>query len=223
MEPEHDLVTWHLIDSAFPSGSLAHSGGLESAIQHHLLVDHESLSELINAMLQQVAYASLPLVLAAYRTPDRFAELDLFCDAFLTNHVANRASRAQGATFLTAARQIFESTDISRLSLRLRSEKLPGHFTAVFGVVAKSLDLGEFVCGQAFLFVSLRSLVSAAVRLGAVGPLEAQRLQLHLTKQIPPLIESLRKSAFDEIAQTSPFLDMLQGNQDRLYSRLFQS
>jgi urease accessory protein len=223
MDTELDVLTWQLIDSAFPAGAFAHSGGLESAIHHGLLQDHESLKALLETMLQQIAISSVPLVLATHRDPPRLPDVDLFCDAFLTNHVANRASRMQGGTFLTAVRQIFTRCEFDDLGLLIRSKKLPGHFSTIFGVIAQSLGLEQTRCGHAFLFIALRGLISAAVRLGATGPLEGQRLQIQLSKRFGLLMDMCKDLSVGEIAQTSPFLDMLQGNQDRLYSRLFQS
>ena len=50
-------------------------------------------------------HAALPLVNAAHATPRSFDRLDALCDAFLTNPVANRASRVQGrALIATGAR-----------------------------------------------------------------------------------------------------------------------
>jgi urease accessory protein len=74
-----------------------------------------------------------------------------------------------------------------------------------------------------FLFTHLRSLIAAAVRLGIVGPMEAQSLQHEFTELARTiLIRSLALSV-DDIAQTAPLQEIWQGAQDRLYSRLFQS
>jgi urease accessory protein len=69
----------------------------------------------------------------------------------------------------------------------------------------------------------LRGLVSAAVRLGIVGPLQGQTLQHGLAVYAQELLRRCEPLTLDEIAQTAPLLDLWQANQDRLYSRLFQS
>jgi urease accessory protein len=76
-----------------------------------------------------------------------------------------------------------------------------------------------------FLFLNLRGLISAAVRLGIVGPIEAQTLQLELSADAPKWVARALscKDAETEVAQTSPLLDFYQALQDQLYSRLFVS
>ena len=76
---------------------------------------------------------------------------------------------------------------------------------------------------QTFLFCSVRSALSAVVRLGVLGPLRAQAL-LH---GLHPLFdEALAKTAdlrSDDAVSVSPWLETAQSAHDRLYSRLFQS
>src|SRR5688500_8997828 len=105
----HDWLLWQLVDSAFPTGGFAHSGGVEAAWQHGMIRDGDDLLELAQAALQQAACGVVPVLLATLRQPADFAEYDSFYDASLTNHVANRASRAQGRALLATASATFES------------------------------------------------------------------------------------------------------------------
>ena len=86
-------LTWQIVDSAFPTGAFAHSFGLEAAWQHGEIRHAGELRQFLKAAVQQAAFGSLPLVNAAYREPDRLEAFDARADAFLLNHVANRASR----------------------------------------------------------------------------------------------------------------------------------
>jgi urease accessory protein len=74
-----------------------------------------------------------------------------------------------------------------------------------------------------FLFLVLRSGISAAIRLGIVGPLEGQALQWKLAPYAQSLVTPALQTTPADAAQTAPLLDLLQGTHDRLYSRLFQS
>src|ERR1700733_9793520 len=102
-----DWLICQLSDSAFPAGGFAHSGGLEAAWQHGRVSAGESLEGLIRCQLQQISRAAVPFVAAAHADPRRLLELDSTCEALLSNHVANRASRAQGQAFLLASSRIF--------------------------------------------------------------------------------------------------------------------
>src|SRR4051794_30606126 len=102
-----DWLLWQLADSAFPAGSFAHSGGLEAAGQCGLLGRGDGFTDFLRSALAQAARGAVPLAVAACRDPGRFDEVDPFCDTFLSNHVANRASRGQGQALLAAAERVF--------------------------------------------------------------------------------------------------------------------
>ncbi|MBL9126883.1 MAG: hypothetical protein JNL97_04520, partial [Verrucomicrobiales bacterium] len=91
-----------LADSALPAGGFAHSGGLEAAWQLGEIAESRQLAPFLEASLRQAFTAALPFVMAAHADPERLPEFDRHCDAWTTNHVANRASRVQGRAFWTA-------------------------------------------------------------------------------------------------------------------------
>jgi urease accessory protein len=207
-----------LADSAFPTGGFAHSAGLEAAWQLGEVRDRAELVAFIEAGLHQLGHAALPLVTAAYAEPERLEEFDRLCDAFTANHVANRASRLQGRALLSTAERIFMFT-------REPGAGAPpfAHLAPVFGAVMARLQVPPGPVMRLFFFHHLRGMLAAAVRLNIVGPLEAQTLQHRLSPRAEKLLETCGALTLDDLAQTSPLLDLWQGAQDRLYSRLFQS
>jgi urease accessory protein len=212
-----DWLAWQLIDSAFPTGGFAHSSGLEAAWQQGEVANREELSALLAASLRQLGHATLPFTLATYDQPDVLPEADALCDAFTSNHVANRASRAQGRAFLTAIQRVFPQPDAPPL------EAPCGHLAPVFGVCLRRLGLARRTTGRMLFFNHLRSLLAAAVRLNIVGPMEAQILTHRLAPTAEAILTECAALTLDQIAQTAPLLDVWQGAHDRLYSRLFQS
>ena len=229
-------LLWQLADSAFPIGGFAHSSGLEAAWQHGEVRNRNELVSWIEANLHQLGHAALPFVMAAHTEPERLEEFDALCDAFTTNHVANRASRAQGKAFLSAVQRIFFVGKASRLSpsenpsdgiKNMETGKMPvlrfNHFPCVFGACLRGLNVPGETTNQLFFFNHLRGLLAAAVRLNIAGPMEAQTLQHQLAPKAEFVIKNCESLTLDDIAQTSPLLDLWQGAQDRLYSRLFQS
>lgn len=212
-------ATFHLVlqlaDSALPAGGFAHSGGLEAAFQLGEIPDRRHLAPFLESSLRQTFAASLPFVMAAHQDPARLAELDRLCDVWTTNHVANRASRIQGRAFWTALAHAFLPD--------APPPPQPGHFAPAFGVLLAHLRLAADTTAHLFLFQHLRGLVSAAVRLGIVGPLEAQAIQFRLSDTTTRLATQAPGLTLDRLTQTAPLLDLFQGIQDRLYSRLFQS
>jgi urease accessory protein len=217
-EEKDDWLLWQLCDSAFPTGGFAHSLGLEAAWQHGEVGTRAELASFLEAGLQQLGHAALPFVMAAFDEPKKLGEFDQLCDAFTTNHVANRASRAQGRAFLTAVERIYNSA----LGIP-HSELVCGHYGPVFGASLRRLEVSRATAARLFCFNHLRSVLAAAVRLNIIGPMEAQRLQHQLSSKAEIMLNACDRLTLDQIAQTSPLLDVWQGAQDRLYSRLFQS
>ncbi len=219
-----DWLIWQLADSAYPAGGFAHSGGLEAAWQQGELNGESGLADYMRSQLTQVGHSQLPFVLAAHRDPDRFCELDRLCHAFLSNHVANRASRRQGGALLASSESVFPFTTMLRaLRSTVTRTEAEGHFPPIFGVVTRALGVDSERTGRLFLFLALRGLVSSAVRLGAVGPLRGQFIQHRLGPYAEQIARRCGKVSVEDAAHTAPLLDVLQATQDRLYSRLFQS
>jgi len=229
--PISDFILWQLADSAFPTGSFAHSLGLEAAWQHGEVRNRMELVSFIEAGLQQLGHAALPFVTAAYDEPERLAEFDQLCDVFTTNHVANRASRAQGRAFLAAVERIFPERgqpcpreSSASGTLADKAVRAPFvHYAPVFGTLMRELIVPKRTALRLFFFNQLRGVLAAAVRLNIIGPMEAQRLQLRAAVKAEEILIRCQSLTLDDLVQTSPLLDLWQGAQDRLYSRLFQS
>ena len=217
-----NYLLWQLIDSAFPSGGFAHSGGLEAAVHHGYLIDSAGVRAFARQSLAQCGRNALPLATAAHRSPKEIAELDEFCDVFLSNPIANRASRAQGRALLTSVARAFPDAAISTV-VSAQSHAAAGHYAPLFGALFNVLHVNLIDTQRAFLYIAARGVTSAAVRLGLIGAYEAQTIQAELAQHVDFVIHECGALAPHDIAQTAPLIDLFQSTHDRLYSRLFQS
>jgi urease accessory protein len=215
------MQEWQLIDSAFPSGGFAHSLGLEAAYQAGEVGGERSLRQFLKDALLQAGYTVMPLMTSAHREPLRLGELDAIADAFLTNAVANRASRVQGRAFVAACARIWPSDGMR--SIEAEARQLCGHQAPLMGAALRGLDLPLPTAQRMVLFQACRGVLAAAVRLGIVGPYRAQRLLHDSAPDIDVLLARCASLDVSSLAQPAPVLDLLQSAHDRLYSRLFQS
>lgn len=216
-------LLWQLADSAFPTGGFAHSGGLEAAWQLGEVRGSDGLEHHLADSLDQCGHAALPFVGAVHHEPARFAHWDRWYDATVPNHVANRASRALGQGLLTSAVAAFGCEALAELKALVRRERLPAHLPAVTGVVCAAVGVTLDEGRRLFLFLHLRALVSTAIRLGIVGPLEAQAVQHRLAPVADAILGRCAELAPEQAASTTPLHDLFQGHHDRLYSRLFMT
>jgi urease accessory protein len=216
-----DWLTWQVVDSAFPTGSFAHSWGLESAWQHGEVDGPAALRQFLEASVHQAGYAALPLVNAAFDAPEKLELLDDLAEVFLINVVANRASRVQGRTLAATAARVWPTPGLERLEIRVQATY--AHGAPVSGAVFKTLGLSRESTQRVVLYGVAKGVLSAAVRLGIVGSYEAQRIQQTCGPWLDRVAAECADLSAADLAQTAPLIDMLQGGHDRLYSRLFQS
>ncbi|KAI0258598.1 UreF-domain-containing protein [Gloeopeniophorella convolvens] len=188
------------------------------------------------------------------------ARVDALYDASTLNHVTRRASCAQGAALLTLytkgftrppallfgapsldEREARASALVSALKLRVRrgEHDVPGHLPVCWGVLAGALGLTVDRGAHLHLFLHARGVLSAAVRMNALGPYAAQQLLLHA---VQPLIHATaaetaqlvsgalqEEDADDEHADerlpatTWPLGEILAARHDLLHSRIFNS
>jgi urease accessory protein len=216
-------TTWLLLqlaDATFPTGGFAHSQGLEAAWQ---LGHVRDLGTFVDESVWQTGTGALPFVRAGVDSPGlALRDVDAACDAFLVNHVANRASRAQGRALLSTVTRAFEGAPATAL-LAEDARGTCMHHAPLFGRALASLGLGALDVQTLWLHGALRSTLSAAVRLGAVGPLEAQRMHAERAALLSHVLEACSELSIDEASHSAPLADVYAALHDQLYARLFQS
>lgn len=221
-----EYVLLLLADSNLPTGSFVASSGLESYNAHGFIAPPHgaALLAFIHDSLHSYAHSALPVVSDAHRIlappaeprdlPDPLAaliSLDAFYESITLNHVARRASTAQGAALLTLYSRAFAPPDahpvaslVDQLKLAVRRGDTHGHLPLCWGVLTGALHLSLGAClvtvssdpllpicpdraQHLALFLHARSLLSAAVRMNTIGPYLAQQL---LLRDVRPIVDT---------------------------------
>lgn len=212
-----------LADSNLPTGSFVASSGLESYVTHGFWSNKSTIIDFVRDSLTGYAHTALPFVSDAHRIITAYAAsknplsteeldeaikkllaLDDLYEATTLNHVARRASKAQGIALLALyskgfSRPTFLSCSVEeatfihekRLSSLLdkyksliRAEDFPGHFPICWGMLTGALKLTLERSQYLHLFLHARSLLSASVRLNDIGPYGAQQILLHAIRPL---------------------------------------
>ncbi|XP_022749217.1 urease accessory protein F [Durio zibethinus] len=218
---------WQLLDSILPTGGFAHSFGLEAAIQARIVSGPDNLKNFIIHLLENTGSLLLPFVYSTTTNPtlENWQKLDTILDAILTNEVGRKASVSQGSSLMRVAASVF--TEVPSLkSMRdvsIGSGVVSFHHAPVFGLISGLLGMDSGTSQRAYMFMTMRDVISAATRLNLVGPLGAAVLQ----HQIAPVAEAMSKKWMDrpveDACQTVPLFDTIQGCHGYLFSRLFCS
>eukprot|EP00268_Persea_americana_P004889 TRINITY_DN115_c1_g2_i1.p1 TRINITY_DN115_c1_g2~~TRINITY_DN115_c1_g2_i1.p1 ORF type:complete len:268 (-),score=57.21 TRINITY_DN115_c1_g2_i1:229-1032(-) len=226
----NNLLFWtqcQLLDSILPTGGFAHSYGLEAAIQAHIISGPEDLKTYAIHVLENMGSLLLPFVYTANRSPDMetWSRLDKMLEATLTNEVSRRASVSQGSALLRVAATVFSEVP-SLKNMRdalLVSRTLSFHHAPVFGLVCGLVGIDSETTQRAYMFITLRDVISAATRLNLVGPLGAAVLQHQIALVAEEMVKKWMDRPVEEACQTAPLLDIVQGCHGYLFSKMFCS
>lgn len=235
--------TFILADSALPTGSFAHSSGLEAASQLGIISTDEDVSRYVNHATQSVMQLSTPFLVSCHRAaksedPSSFvsewSELDAQCNAILASSgPARRASLDQGRSLIRLSTPLLASNSIEKkmmlqtLQKIVRDHSERGHLSTSLGAIAYLCGLSEIETCRLMGFCVARDVISAAVRLNLVGPLASVGLLAqaqHAAEKV--ILRCLRRNdegGVLEAAACAPVIDAIQTCHDALAVRLFRS
>jgi urease accessory protein len=218
------VVLLHLCDSLFPIGSFAHSDGLEAATSRGEIQTAADLRHWVDVTLGEgLRRVEGPAAARAWSAVtrgelDAVATIDSEVYALRPTSTGRESTRAMGSRLLKTWRQIrpAQSTRLDRL------ERHQLTLPVAFGVVAAASDIPVHAAVEGFMYTRLASIVSAAMRLIALGQREGHTLLADALTRIPKLAEEV-VSDEGPIGAFTPVLDVTVMSQQYVESRLFRS
>ncbi len=212
------LFVW--LSPAFPVGAYAYSHGIEWAVEAGDVSDGASLARWLEDLADHGApRLDVALFAAAYRAAGDAAALEALNE--LAVALAGSAERrlettAQGDAFLLAARAAWPCAALEALSA-------PVAYPVAVGAAAAGHAIALEEAAPAFALAVFGNLVSAGLRLGAVGQTEGQRIIARLTPRLAAMAAQALLDEPEAVGACALRSEIAAMKHETQYSRLFRS
>lgn len=214
-----------LADSFFPVGAFAYSDGLETAAASGRVRHASSLDEWMGHFLDAVfvpceGLALVKCVLALKRNDLAMVRrLDEELTALRTSAAIRASSSGVGKRLLSLYFSMYPPERDQE-----RAVALPhGNAAAAYALVFFSSGIGEREAALGFGYNRLAGIVSAGLRLIAIGQQQGQALLAKHLSRLPGAVDRILEIQNEPLRSFSPLLDVEQMNHQYVYSRLFRS
>jgi urease accessory protein len=216
-------------DSFYPTGSYAHSFGLEGLVHEGVIRDRETLRAFIfRSALPALRHAELPLAAHswhAFALPDweKLRELCVLSSALKTASEARLASENIGRQRAELAARLHASPLAQEFLQRAATQSWP-HSSAIAAALEGRVlgaPLDAVLAGLAY--ASLASSISAAMKILRLGQNGAQSLLTEALAATPPLIAAAKTTALADIGWFNPWLDIAAARHESADARMFIS
>jgi urease accessory protein len=210
-------------DGTFPSGSFAFSYGVEGVVARRSQLDGIALTELTTTIIRRRwATCDRIALIQAFRAAGdlhAIAAIDRDVEASTFGSTMRDGSRRNGGSFLASHARLGDARAL-RLREAVRAGVCLGHIAVMQGAVWQAMGLDEKLAQLASAYGVASGVTAAAVRLGAIGALEGQKV----LRGCLPLIDTLIAQPVADDAELSsfvPFLEIAAARHARADLRLF--
>ena len=212
-------------DSFFPSGSIAFSWGLESLRADGEAITPEHVAQFVEGQLvRRWDSFEVPVLIEAMRAQgdfERLAELDDLIESMTLATELREGSRRAGASLLKVHVGL-ETPGAAEYRQRIAERLARGHLPVVQGLLWHATGLAEEAARAVAAHTFCTGMVGAALRLGMIGHLDAQKILLRVR---PVLVELLRRpvGSIEALHSYAPHAEIAAMRHEVQDSRLFSN
>ena len=216
-------------DSLYPTGSYAHSYGLEGLVQDGVVHDRITLRHFLQlSVLPSLRHTDLPLAAhawAALAEPDwnRVGHLCVLSSALRTPREARAASEnigRQRAELIAALRVAPLAVEYSR---RAATHGWPASAAVSAALEGRVLGAPLDAVLAGVCYATLAALLSAAMKLLRLGQNAAQSLLTEMLVEVPAVITAATSVPLEAIGWYNPWLDIAASRHESADARMFIS
>jgi urease accessory protein len=222
----NDLALFLWLSPAFPVGAFAYSHGLEWAVEAGDIVDAGSLKLWLEDLADHGApRADARLFAAAHRAVSRqdwigLNEANELAIALAGSMERRLETSAQGSAFLVAARAAWDCEPLAQLPAVGGD---PVAYPVAVGAASAGHGFRLEAALPAFVVAVFANLVSAAVRLSAIGQTDGQRVLAALLPRLTAMAAECADGDLEALGGCAFRSDIASLKHETQYSRLFRS
>lgn len=227
VQSQIDFLLLHISDSAFPTGAFAYSSGLEALAEFGFITSESELADYLFEVLKQAISFDVPFLNSICTSLENEPELcqiiKTYDATFVSGEMLN-GSLNLGKNWLRLLRDVLQENEVSDfINDTFRRNRLPRHLLIVMAI---SLKKTGFTQEQIILFhlnSIIRDQVSAAIRLGIVGPMQGHALQKIIYSELSEKIKIDYKKTYVDASKSGVMTDLAQILHNNVYSKLFKN
>ena len=221
------LAMMQLSDSFFPTGSFTLSHGLEALVQTGKIHSAQNLQVFLQLLLlNKVGTTDIVALIHAHRGSKngnleavRQADRQLFAQTAIAKN--RETQRQSGRALLMVASSTWQDERLEILNREVAMGEIHCLHPVIFGAVALVAGLREQDAVLAFLHGLVTSILSAAIRLGVLGHIQAQQILRPLAPDIESVWSTARSMNLEQMWSCTPSIDLAQMQHSKLAQRLF--
>jgi len=216
-------------DSFYPTGSYAHSFGLEGLVQEGVIRDQATLREfLFCSVLPSLRQTELPLAAQAWQalgTTD-WARVEALCrlsSALRAPRELRAASENIGRQRAELAAMLHAHPLAQEYLRQAQAQSWPFSSAVSSALEGRVLGAPQVAVLSGVCYASITALLSAAMKMLRLGQNAAQALLTEALAAAPAIITTAVQVPFDEIGWFNPWLDIAAARHEAADTRMFIS
>ena len=215
-------------DSVFPVGGFSFSNGLESAIQHHLVHDMETLRQFVMTATRQSASGDAIALLAAHRSAAAHDMTGVLrADTAIFNRKLNEEMRTMtvrmGKKLGEMANHLVHAPLVMDWLGHIERNETPGTYPVALGLLFAGVGLTEHDAFAVHQYGMASIILNASLRLMRIHHFDAQTILLEVNSSAEADYARVAGATLDEMATFSPSLDILAAVHVKAHIRMFMN
>jgi urease accessory protein len=215
-------------DSVFPIGGFAFSGGLESAIQTHVVTDAASLRAFTRTAVEQANRGDGIGLVCAHRAArsgdiDELARIDSLVYARKLSAETRMMSVRLGKKFTEMGAQVTGSAFLVAWRERVGSGATPGCYPVALAVNFAAQGLAARDAFVVHQYGVAATILSAALRLIRISHVDTQQMLYAINEDVEINYQRAANASLSDMAGFAPLAEILSAVHVKAHVRLFMN